>query len=120
MGEVERQMGVPISPLCDKEKDTNMAQSQIGFINYICLPFYAAVADLIDPVMKPFLQLKMNLAMWEERRAQQDAPPTDAATPLPASPAPSTSAPAASVSINMEKNDPTADVTSSELEEMAA
>ena len=35
-------MGVPISPLCDREKDQNIAKSQIGFFKFVCIPFYEA------------------------------------------------------------------------------
>ena len=26
-----------------------MAKSQVGFFSFICLPFFAVVADLVDP-----------------------------------------------------------------------
>ena len=53
LGDLEREMGIPISRLCDRRVDTNVAKTQLGFFRYICLPFYTAVADLIDPQMTP-------------------------------------------------------------------
>ena len=64
LGDAERAMGIPLSPLCDREKDNNFAKSQLGFLNYICIPFYSIVADLISPDMLPWERLKENLAHW--------------------------------------------------------
>ena len=54
LGDWERERGVAISALCDRRTDTNIAKSQLGFLRYIGLPFYSAVADLIDPQMIPY------------------------------------------------------------------
>jgi hypothetical protein len=54
LGDLERERGVAISALCDRSTDTNIAKSQLGFLRYIGLPFYSAVADLIDPQMTPY------------------------------------------------------------------
>ena len=35
LGDRERALGVPLSPLCDREKDVNVAKSQIGFFKFI-------------------------------------------------------------------------------------
>ena len=67
-------MGIPLSPLCDRVKDNNVAKSQLGFLNYICIPFYSIVADLISPDMPPWERLKENLAHWRrEAKATQMA-----------------------------------------------
>jgi hypothetical protein len=74
LGDAERAMGIPLSPLCDREKDNNFAKSQLGFLNYICIPFYSIVADLISPDMPPWERLKENLAHWRrEAKATQMA-----------------------------------------------
>ena len=60
-------MGIPLSPLCDREKDGNVAKSQLGFFKYICIPFYSVVADLVAPDMLPWVRVKENLVSWERR-----------------------------------------------------
>jgi hypothetical protein len=66
LGDRERQLGIAVSPLCDRDKDSNVPESQIGFFKYICVPFYSIVADLIDPTMLPWLRVEANLQAWGE------------------------------------------------------
>ena len=78
-------MGVAISPLCNRERDVDLAKSQIGFFQFICVPFFHAVADLTDPQMYPYRQLKANLETWKEQQQStssdgQPAPPAPAAS----------------------------------------
>ena len=40
-------MGVPTSPLCDRERDLNIAQSQMGFFQFICSPYLKVLALLL-------------------------------------------------------------------------
>jgi len=73
LGDVERKLGVPISALCDRRKDTNIARSQIGFFRYVLLPFYSAVADLIDPLMLPLTRFHDNFRAWQLQNMEQSA-----------------------------------------------
>ena len=41
---------------------------QAGFFQYICVPFYKVLADLVDPEMEPFRQLKANQEVWKSRQ----------------------------------------------------
>ena len=43
LGDREKSIGVPTSPLCDRERDLNIAQSQMGFFQFICSPFLKAL-----------------------------------------------------------------------------
>ena len=74
LGDRERAMGVPVGPLCDRHADTNVPKGQVGFFRFVCLPWYSAIADLVDPAMAPYAQMQANLAAWEER-ARESAPP---------------------------------------------
>ncbi|KAL1508609.1 hypothetical protein AB1Y20_004706 [Prymnesium parvum] len=65
LGDAERELGIPISALCDRHKDTVPAKSQLGFFRYICLPFFSAVADLIDPNMLAFSRFQENFRVWQ-------------------------------------------------------
>ena len=51
---MERSMGCPISPLCDR-KSTNIPQSQLGFISYIIEPTYAILTETSHFVATEFL-----------------------------------------------------------------
>jgi hypothetical protein len=66
LGDRERQLGIAVSPLCDRVRDSNVPESQIGFFKFICVPFYSIVADLIDPTMLPWLRVEANLQAWGE------------------------------------------------------
>ena len=80
LGDKERKLGVPISPLCDRENDKDIARSQIGFFQFVCNPFYELVADLVEPEMKPYKQLQANFSGWkgitatETTAAEEEAP----------------------------------------------
>lgn len=65
LGDHERSLGMPISPLCDRHKDKNIGKLQSGFFRFICLPFFSIVADLVDPQMQPWLNCQENLRYWE-------------------------------------------------------
>jgi len=68
LGDREKSIGVPTSPLCDRERDRNIAQSQMGFFQFICSPFLKVVADLLEPEMEPQAQLQANFKQWQIRR----------------------------------------------------
>jgi len=65
LGDYERANGMQISPMCDRERDTNLARSQMGFFRFVCVPFYSAIADLIDVNMHCFVQLQDNYRAWK-------------------------------------------------------
>ena len=73
LGDREVAMGVPISPLCDRDADKNIAKSQLGFFKFICNPFFQVVADLVDPRMAQYAQLQENYASWQVRVDQGES-----------------------------------------------
>ena len=46
-GDREKEMGLDVSPLCDRNT-TTVPQSQIGFIDYIIVPLFSTVNDLLN------------------------------------------------------------------------
>ena len=46
-GDREREMGLDISPLCDRN-NTQVPQSQIGFIDYIVVPLFNTVIETVE------------------------------------------------------------------------
>ena len=71
LGDRERSNDMPISPMCDRERDHDICKSQVAFLNFICMPFYAVVADLVEPEMTPMLRVQHNLNFWRNRLRQQ-------------------------------------------------
>lgn len=53
-GDKEKELGLPFSPLCDRN-NTPIAQSQIGFINFIVEPSLMVMGDMIDKVFEQIM-----------------------------------------------------------------
>nr|XP_057916408.1 dual specificity calcium/calmodulin-dependent 3',5'-cyclic nucleotide phosphodiesterase 1C-like isoform X2 [Doryrhamphus excisus] len=51
-GDKEADLGLPFSPLCDR-KSTMVAQSQIGFIDFIVEPTFSVLSDMIEVIVTP-------------------------------------------------------------------
>lgn len=54
-GDREEILGLPISPLCDR-KNTLVAQSQIGFIDFIVHPSLDVMGDMVEKILSTFQQ----------------------------------------------------------------
>jgi len=50
-GEKEKELGLPCSPLCDRE-NTLVAESQIGFIQYIVEPSFIVMGDMLEKILR--------------------------------------------------------------------
>nr|XP_057938905.1 dual specificity calcium/calmodulin-dependent 3',5'-cyclic nucleotide phosphodiesterase 1A [Doryrhamphus excisus] len=61
-GDKEGELGLPFSPLCDR-KATMIAQSQIGFIDFIVEPTFSVLVDMTEKVIGPLID--------EERKARE-------------------------------------------------
>ena len=53
-GDREQELGLPFSPLCDRN-NTLVAESQIGFIEFIVEPSMGVCADMLEAVLAPIL-----------------------------------------------------------------
>lgn len=51
-GDLERELGLPFSPLCDRN-NTLVAESQIGFIEFIVEPSMGVCADMLEVILAP-------------------------------------------------------------------
>ncbi|KAJ9592934.1 hypothetical protein L9F63_015394, partial [Diploptera punctata] len=51
-GDKERELGLPFSPLCDRN-NTLVAESQIGFIEFIVEPSMAVCSDMLEAILGP-------------------------------------------------------------------
>ncbi|VDN97433.1 unnamed protein product [Rodentolepis nana] len=50
-GDREKELGMPISPLCDRNTVV-LPQSQIGFIDFIVEPIFVVLGDMLDKMME--------------------------------------------------------------------
>ncbi|XP_058449980.1 dual specificity calcium/calmodulin-dependent 3',5'-cyclic nucleotide phosphodiesterase 1-like isoform X4 [Malaya genurostris] len=58
-GDLEQELGLPFSPLCDRN-NTLVAESQIGFIEFIVEPSMAVCADMLEIILAPIAPIAMN------------------------------------------------------------
>uniref|UniRef100_A0AAY4CIV3 Phosphodiesterase n=1 Tax=Denticeps clupeoides TaxID=299321 RepID=A0AAY4CIV3_9TELE len=58
-GDKEEELGLPFSPLCDR-KTTLVAQSQIGFIDFIVDPTFSLLNDMAEKIVIPLV------SVWKE------------------------------------------------------
>ena len=62
-GDLEKEKNLPVSFLCDRET-TNVAKNQPGFSNFIVIPLFTHLTELM-PNLKPMLtQCKANTELW--------------------------------------------------------
>eukprot|EP00956_Cyclotella_meneghiniana_P026177 scaffold55937_cov64-Cyclotella_meneghiniana.AAC.1 len=67
-GDKERNMGVPISPNCDRNI-VKRPDSQIGFIKFVVKPAYEVLGDILPAVKESILPIiDNNLQYWEEQK----------------------------------------------------
>uniref|UniRef100_A0A8C6B526 Phosphodiesterase n=1 Tax=Monodon monoceros TaxID=40151 RepID=A0A8C6B526_MONMO len=53
-GDREAELGLPFSPLCDR-KSTMVAQSQVGFIDFIVEPTFTVLTDMTEKILSPLI-----------------------------------------------------------------
>lgn len=58
-GDLERELGLPFSPLCDRN-NTLVAESQIGFIDFIVEPSMAVCSDMLEVILAPIAPMTSN------------------------------------------------------------
>ncbi|XP_065132777.1 dual specificity calcium/calmodulin-dependent 3',5'-cyclic nucleotide phosphodiesterase 1A isoform X1 [Paramisgurnus dabryanus] len=58
-GDKEAELGLPFSPLCDR-KSTMVAQSQIGFIDFIVIPTFTVLTDMTEKIVTPLIDEASN------------------------------------------------------------
>lgn len=58
-GDLEQELGLPFSPLCDRN-NTLVAESQIGFIEFIVEPSMGVCADMLEIILAPIAPIANN------------------------------------------------------------
>ncbi|CAK9013529.1 unnamed protein product [Durusdinium trenchii] len=70
-GDEEKHLGLPISPLCDRET-VRFASSQVGFFTIIVQPTFTLMAELQHRVKDVLLtHLQTNTEAWEARKKKE-------------------------------------------------
>lgn len=77
-GDSERQFGMPISPLCDRQT-CSFERNQIGFLEFVVLPLYSAVKEVVelrnfDAVLD---RIQQNTSIWKQKVEQLETRPTE-------------------------------------------
>ncbi|NWH80118.1 PDE1C phosphodiesterase, partial [Piaya cayana] len=67
-GDKEAELGLPFSPLCDR-KSTMIAQSQIGFIDFIVEPTFTVLTDMTEKIVTPLIDEASRSGMSGFRRS---------------------------------------------------
>lgn len=76
-GDEERSLGLDISPLCDRESGARaVPKGQIGFINFVVLPFYQIIAKLTPEAEEAVANIHKNLEFWKEKDSERATPAT--------------------------------------------
>eukprot|EP00927_Polykrikos_kofoidii_P037579 TRINITY_DN31752_c0_g1_i1.p1 TRINITY_DN31752_c0_g1~~TRINITY_DN31752_c0_g1_i1.p1 ORF type:complete len:549 (-),score=112.06 TRINITY_DN31752_c0_g1_i1:60-1706(-) len=65
-GEEEKQLDLPVSPLCDKST-TDVRSSQIAFIKFIVQPTFSIYASVLPKAEVCVRECNMNKQAWEDR-----------------------------------------------------
>jgi hypothetical protein len=70
-GDKEKELSLPVSPLCDKET-TKTADSQIGFLQFVVQPAFVLLGDIIPRVKEEILPIiDQNLEYWLEFKRRE-------------------------------------------------
>ncbi|XP_076769413.1 dual specificity calcium/calmodulin-dependent 3',5'-cyclic nucleotide phosphodiesterase 1C isoform X3 [Arvicanthis niloticus] len=67
-GDREAELGLPFSPLCDR-KSTMVAQSQVGFIDFIVEPTFTVLTDMTEKIVSPLIDENSQTGGTGQRRS---------------------------------------------------
>ncbi|KAJ8010418.1 hypothetical protein DPEC_G00074870 [Dallia pectoralis] len=73
-GDKEAELGLPFSPLCDR-KSTMVAQSQIGFIDFIVEPTFTVLSDMTEKIVTPLMDEASRSGLAGFRRSSLNSIP---------------------------------------------
>ena len=73
-GDAEKVTGLDVQPLFDREKNRNLAKTQIGFIKFVAEPFFSlVVANLLPELQYCVDNIHTNSAEWSAKAADDSA-----------------------------------------------
>lgn len=62
-GDLEKAQNLPVSFLCDRTT-TNIAKSQPGFLNFIVIPFFQVISDVLPSMSELEQNARINVSNW--------------------------------------------------------
>ena len=71
-GDIEREMGIEVSPNCDRNNQVREAGS-IGFANFLVRPLYQGLAHVFTGCNKAISLLEKNNAYWQKEKDKKEA-----------------------------------------------
>jgi hypothetical protein len=72
-GDKEVEMGLPISPLCDRTT-TGKKQSQVGFIKFVVQPAFLMLSKILPEVNNDIIPcIESSLEFWENYNEEEEA-----------------------------------------------
>lgn len=71
-GDLEKEKGIGLSSPNNDREHPDKPKSQIGFINFVCLPLYKVVATIIPALQVNVDGLESNLTVWNELGEKQN------------------------------------------------
>lgn len=75
-GDREKELGMPISPLCDRTTVV-LPQSQIGFIDFIVEPIFVVLGDMLDKMMETAPSRPTSAAVQESQKDETESEDED-------------------------------------------
>ncbi|CAB3408849.1 unnamed protein product [Caenorhabditis bovis] len=81
-GDIEASMGLAYSPLCDRHT-VHVADSQIGFIDFIVEPTMVVCGELLVKMVEPLVSLPPSDSLFPPSVEGEDKSPSNALSPLP-------------------------------------
>ena len=64
-GDLEKASGLPVSFLCDREK-TDIAVNQPGFLNFIVIPLFKAMTEVLPECDLYLTKAQENVLIWKD------------------------------------------------------
>jgi len=70
-GDLEKQQNLPISFLCDRST-TQISKSQPGFLNFICLPLFQTISEIMPEMKQLENNTRDNVKHWAEMEESEE------------------------------------------------
>lgn len=64
-GDEEKKRGITPIPMMDRENSKDQPKQQVGFINFICIPLYQTLSQILDGVHHYLVGCEENMEMWK-------------------------------------------------------
>ncbi|DBA72363.1 TPA: putative 3',5'-cyclic phosphodiesterase pde-3 [Trebouxia sp. C0005] len=73
-GDKEKELGLPVSPLMDRQQTGGMTRSQLGFFSIVGIPLFKAITELFKDAQPMMDGVLANYRMWEAAAAASTPP----------------------------------------------